>query len=315
MEDFNFYPDKPELEEKKASGGFAVTIFSVILFAATFLLFFSEEYQFLLNLLIVLTFHELGHFLLMKRFNYTNVRMLFVPLMGAFVQGSKDEYSQRESLLVVGAGPFPGVIVGFALLVFAIIYQQPWMLELSFLFLLLNLINLIPIDPLDGGQLLKLFIPIKFDLFLLIFSFLSSLILIAIGLWLETWVLVVIGFFMGVRVNSLQRNYHIHKDLKRMKVNYFVNYKKLSNKDYLTIKNVLIDYSSTLKKLVEMMPAEEIDSMMAEQVNSVLVSPVVNDASKVFKFFVLFFWFISLLSCCYLGYVLIFESSISEFIN
>jgi len=57
--------------------------------------------DFILPLIIVLLIHEMGHFLLMKLFKYDNVRMLFIPLMGAFVQGNKEEYSQKQSLWVV----------------------------------------------------------------------------------------------------------------------------------------------------------------------------------------------------------------------
>lgn len=107
--EFNsLYPPKPFLEkEEQRQGHIAVTIFSIVLFAMTFLLFFGQQIVFLIELMAVLIIHEMGHFLMMKRFGYKNVRMLFVPLMGAFVHGSKDEYRQKESILVILAGPLP----------------------------------------------------------------------------------------------------------------------------------------------------------------------------------------------------------------
>ena len=132
-------------------------------------IFFSEEILFISFLLFVLFIHELGHFSFMKKFKYKHVKMLFVPLMGAFVQGKKKIYSQKESLLVVGAGPFPGIILGVILFFLFLSFKMDWLLFLAIMFFLLNIINLLPLAPLDGGQLLKLLLNKSSDLFLLIF--------------------------------------------------------------------------------------------------------------------------------------------------
>jgi stage IV sporulation protein FB len=294
MDDFDFYPEKPILEEKQFNGGLSATVLSIIIFVITFLLFFSEELNFLVNILIVLTIHELGHFLMMKYFKYRNVKMLFVPLMGAFVQGTKDEYSQKETMMVVGAGPFPGVLLGIVFLFLSVKFHETWMVDLGLMFLLLNLLNLLPIDPLDGGQLFKSFIKGNYELFLLAFSFISSMILILGGLYLNNWILVIFGFFMGFRVRSMQKNYLIHKELNKRNISYFSSYKNLSNKNYIQIKEVLFEQSTALNKIKDMMPGDELDPVMAEQVNSVLVTPMHYDASLFLKITFLFFWILCL---------------------
>jgi hypothetical protein len=235
MEDFDFYPEKPSLEEKKSEGGLSATVLSIIVFVISFLLFFSEEMSFLFNILVVLIIHELGHFITMKYFNYRNVKMLFVPLMGAFVQGNKDEYSQKETMYVVGAGPFPGVLLGVLFLVLSVQFQERWMVDLGLMFLLLNLLNLLPIEPLDGGQLFK------------------------------------------------KRN-----------VPFVTSYKNLTNKNYIQIKEVLLEQSSTLNKVKDMMPEEDLDPIMAEQVNGVLISPMHYDASLIMKIIIFLSWIVCL---------------------
>ena len=144
----DWYEPKPVLEKVKVRSNWGMTLFSDLLFALSFLYIFSDELDFVFYLVLVLFLHEFGHYLMMKQFKYEDLRMLFIPLMGAFVQGSKKQYSQKESFLVIAAGPFPGVVFGLALLFLAQHYQQSWLLELSFLFLFLNVINLLPIDPL-----------------------------------------------------------------------------------------------------------------------------------------------------------------------
>jgi Zn-dependent protease len=294
MEDFDFYPEKPSLEEKKSEGGLSATVLSIIVFVISFLLFFSEEMSFLFNILVVLIIHELGHFITMKYFNYRNVKMLFVPLMGAFVQGNKDEYSQKETMYVVGAGPFPGVLLGVLFLVLSVQFQERWMVDLGLMFLLLNLLNLLPIEPLDGGQLFKAFIKGNFEFLLLAFSFISSMVLILGGLYLNNWILVIFAFFMGFRVRAMQKNYLIHKELKKRNVPFVTSYKNLTNKNYIQIKEVLLEQSSTLNKVKDMMPEEDLDPIMAEQVNGVLISPMHYDASLIMKIIIFLSWIVCL---------------------
>ena len=154
MEDSsNLYPSKPKLKEEESKSNWSLTAFSLVVFILSFLVLFSDNIQFLIFLIVVLFIHELGHFLFMKLFKYKNVRMMFVPLMGAFVQGAKKVYSQKESFMVVMGGPIPGVLLGVVGAIIAFEYQMSWMLELSAVFILLNMIHLLPLDPLDGGQL------------------------------------------------------------------------------------------------------------------------------------------------------------------
>jgi len=290
MEEFDLYPPKPELIEHKSKGSVALTFFSLVLFIVTFLFFFTDQANFIFQLLIVLIIHEAGHYSMMKLFKYKNVRMLFIPLMGAFVQGSKEEYSQKQSLMVIGAGPFPGIIIGAILMILASSYQEVWMVDLGMLFLFLNIINLIPLDPLDGGQLFKILLKNSQDLFLLIFSFISSLVLIGIGFYLDQWVLMAFGFIMGFRVRSLQSQYQLRKELKQDHVNYKTTYKLLSNQDFSKIKEVLLLNTPALRSYIDTVSPSVSEPLLASQVNNVLVSPVKRDASVFFKIFIIMMW-------------------------
>lgn len=302
MEDF--HPQKPKLIEHKPKGGLSITIFSMVMFVLAFTLLFSDQIIFILFLLAVLLIHELGHYLLMKKFNYKHVRMLFIPLMGAFVQGKKESYSQKESFLVTMAGPIPGVALGILLLLYAANNHSVWGLQLSALFILLNVINLLPLDPLDGGQMFKLFVRKNHEFFLLVFAFLSSLTLIFVGWYINSYLLIAFGFFMGFRVRGLQKNYQMHKDLKTEEVDYRTTYKLLSNQDFYKIKQVVLDHTPSLKKFIDQVSSDESDPVLASQVNSVLITPVKRDASILFKLLVILFWLASFAVPIYLIFTL-----------
>ena len=290
MEEFDYYPQKPALIEHESRGKLSVTIFSMVLFILTFLMIFSEEISFVLYLVLVLVIHELGHFGFMKLFGYKNVRMLFIPFMGAFVKGSKSEYSQRESFLVVGAGPFPGIILGVLLIFFSENFHEVWMLTLGLMFLFLNLINLLPLDPLDGGQAFKLLVQKNNELFLLVFAFISSLILIGFGWFIGSMLLILFGFFMGIRVRSLQKQYQMHKDIKEEQVNFKTTYKRLTNREFSIIREIILNHTPNLRKYIDYAESEEVSKLMASQVNNVLVTPTKNDASLLFRIGYIALW-------------------------
>ncbi len=292
-EQFDFYPQKPVLPKKEDKSGWSMTLLSLILFVASFMILFADRIQFLVFLIVVLFIHEMGHFLFMKFFKYKNVKMMFVPLMGAFVQGVKKIYSQKESFFVILGGPVPGIILGIIGSIFSVQYELVWLFNLSLIFMILNMINLIPLDPLDGGQLFRLLVKYDHDLFLMIFSLISSLVLIAAGFFADSWPLMLFGFLMSFRVRSIQKKYVIRKEFTRNQINYRVPYEELSNKDYSLIRNIVLDHNPSLKKYNELSGSSN-DLLVAENVNSVLETPLIMDSSVLFKIGVVLTWIICL---------------------
>jgi len=300
MEDnTNLYPSKPELREKETKNKWSITFLSLVVFVVSFLILFSDNIQFLLFLILVLFIHELGHFLFMKLFHYSNVRMMFVPLMGAFVQGAKKVYSQKESFLVVLGGPIPGVFLGVVGAIFAFQYQINWMLELSAVFILLNMINLLPLDPLDGGQLFRLLVKYDHDLFLMIFSLVSSIILISVGYFIDSWPLMVFGFLMSFRVRSIQKRFLVRKALKDQDIAYKMSYDELSDVEYSRIRSVVVHQNPSLQKYKELSNSNT-DRIIAEHVNTVLEIPLIQDTGLIFKVVVVLFWLLSFVAPVYL---------------
>jgi tetratricopeptide (TPR) repeat protein len=104
-----------------------------------------------LYLLLVLVLHEAGHFLAMRAFGYRDTSMFFLPFFGAAVTGHKDNASLSEKVWVLLAGPLPGLVMGIALLIAFPNFDS--IQELSWMLVGVNLFNLLPIYPLDGGKI------------------------------------------------------------------------------------------------------------------------------------------------------------------
>lgn len=304
MSEYELYPEKPTLIEYQRKNNWSVTIFSIVLFILVFSYFFKEKMNVILYLVGVLFIHEIGHYYGMKRFGYQNVRMLFIPILGAFVHGKKDRYSQRESLLMIALGPLPGVCFGVISILLSQYLGSTELFLLGIIFLALNVLNLLPIDPLDGGQMLKFFFVKNTELFLLIFSFISSILMIVGGFLIDSMALTVFGFVMAFRVRSLQNSRELHKDFEQEGITYVQTYKELSNRDFSRIKSILLSRNNALRKYTEIAEQDELNELFAHQVNNSLVSPVADDTSLFFKISLILLWLLALASPVILFFVI-----------
>ena len=73
---------KPILEENKRNW-VRKSLISLAIYGVLFLLIFKIEPVYIAALLVVLLIHEFGHFFAMKAFNYTNVKLFVLPMLGA----------------------------------------------------------------------------------------------------------------------------------------------------------------------------------------------------------------------------------------
>ena len=305
MSDSSFYQQKPVLQQEKKSGNSTLmTLFSLLLFILSYALFVQQDLIFIFVVVGVLFLHEFGHFAFMKLFRYENVRMLFVPLMGAFVHGKKERYNQWEQVLVIIAGPIPGIILGSVLWYYGFTLNISLLKSAATILLVLNVVNLLPVQPLDGGKLLQTLFLTKSSIMPVIFTLLSSLSLIAVGYYLEWYVLMGVGFFMSFQVRNQYRSYLIHKALREQNINYTGTYEELSNGDYHFIKLEMLANTPGLRKYLDLSDDPDADQMVAQEVNSLLDPTVKFNVGIVSKILLCIVW----ISAIALPVYLLFQS-------
>ncbi|WP_407695851.1 metalloprotease [Shewanella avicenniae] len=113
------------------------------------------SFQFALGLILCLVIHEYGHIRAMKRFGLKTKGIYLIPFMGGLAV-SDDKINTRWQNVVIS---IMGPTYGMWLSVIALIAYQFTGIELlaglAVFNALLNIFNLLPILPLDGGHILK----------------------------------------------------------------------------------------------------------------------------------------------------------------
>jgi len=171
-------------EGKKTQGWVTKVILflsSVLLFAVLFK--FKMSWTFILALVVVLLIHESGHYLAMKWFGYKKCQIIFIPFLGAAVIGEKEKATPIQKFIVYLSGPLPGLLLGMALLYIG--DTNSFYHEFAFIAVILNVINLFPVFPLDGGRIVQLLFLHRFPRVQFFFVLLSCLILGIPGLLLS----------------------------------------------------------------------------------------------------------------------------------
>lgn len=143
---------------KAPSGG---RVGALVLFVVTLVLFMALgriafDTTFILLLTLVVMIHEGGHWLAMRLLGYTDTAIFFIPLFGAAATGRHARESAWREAIVLLAGPVPGVVLGTLMLLNVGGNYPPWAMQAAQIALFINLFNLLPIEPLDGGRLVNL---------------------------------------------------------------------------------------------------------------------------------------------------------------
>jgi Zn-dependent protease len=126
---------------------------SAVFSIAVYSLFFG--WTFALGLVALLFIHEMGHAIVMKLKGIPVGGMIFIPMLGAAVLMRQMPQNARDEAEVGIAGPIAGAIASsFCLFMARMPGAHPVWAPLAYFGFFMNLFNLIPIVPFDGGRVL-----------------------------------------------------------------------------------------------------------------------------------------------------------------
>lgn len=292
----NSFPPKYQKPEAAKSNIWLKSIVSLALYLLLGYYFF-HSFNMLLLITIIVVFHELGHFIAMKAFRYKDLGIFFIPLLGAYVSGSKREVSQRESAIILLAGPLPGIIAG---IIFYLLYlQNPFLsiagipyYTIAILFLFLNIINLLPVYPLDGGQLLNRVFLDEESIISKIFVWLSigALIWFALyGMGRPFYPLLIFPAMLIMRMFGDSKLDEVEKKVEAAGINLDTSYEEMPGTDYWRMRDILVTTHPAYRDIKPGPPYEyhEKEDRIMTTIQSLLHRHLVQDVSLAGKIFIL----------------------------
>jgi Zn-dependent protease len=102
---------------------------------------------------LLLFCHEMGHYIAARQRGLLVSLPTFIPFVGAWISLKNQDLDAETQAFVGMAGPLLGSTAAFLVYLTAVQDQSTWLLALAYAGFVLNLFNLIPVVPLDGGHI------------------------------------------------------------------------------------------------------------------------------------------------------------------
>jgi len=177
-------------------GKFLTTGGTMLLSVFTYAFFYGWRYA--VGIVVLIFVHEMGHFIAAKKRGLNVGLPTFIPFVGAWIE-LKEQPMDAETEAFVGiAGPMLGSAAAFLCYILSIYYESGLLMALAYVGFILNLFNLIPLSPLDGGRIVSVISPQIW--------FLGIPLLIGLFFWIPSPLLILVAIIAIPQIWSLLRN-------------------------------------------------------------------------------------------------------------
>jgi len=213
---------------------------------------------------------------------------MFVPLLGAYTAGQKDDVPYPQEMVTLLAGPVPGIIAGMIMLPF-VNFEDPDLYDkVCFLLLGLNLFNMLPVMPLDGGRIFdRLFHRLRFVI-RMVFLALAIVGIIVYQLLSMNFdiFLALLGFIILQNVVQTFKLFQSQKKLRAQGLDPDKSYGELTNAEYWK-------FSNYVKSQLKMEVDENIVMLQVRQLLNHSSIIRLSDGGKLMYFFIWLFFLLA----------------------
>ncbi len=116
-------------------------------------------WEFAAGFVVLLFIHEMGHVIALRREGIKASAPMFIPFMGALITAKSLGENALAEARVGLAGPILGSLAAAAVAVVGELVHSDMLIALAYVGFLINLFNLLPIVPLDGGRAMAAMAP------------------------------------------------------------------------------------------------------------------------------------------------------------
>jgi Zn-dependent protease len=135
---------------------------------------------------LLILVHELGHYAAARQRGLNVGLPMFIPFLGAWITLKDQPVDAETEAYVAYAGPFIGTLGAFAVYFLGRAEESDLLMALAYSGFMINLFNLIPLSPLDGGRITQILSPriwfLGVPLLIALFFYFPSPLLILIAL-------------------------------------------------------------------------------------------------------------------------------------
>ncbi|MCU7667881.1 site-2 protease family protein [Bacillus thuringiensis] len=166
-----------------------------VLSMGVMLWFYMEKYGWKMGALLVffLAIHEYGHLYAARKLGLRTTNAIFIPFVGALIAMKDLPKTAKDEAYVGYMGPVFGTIgvLLTAVPMYFITHDELWAAA-TLMGFMLNLFNLIPISPLDGGRVMAA-VSVKVWI-------IGFIMIVAATIWLKTFVLFLVMLMSGLEM-------------------------------------------------------------------------------------------------------------------
>jgi Zn-dependent protease len=170
------------------------------------------------GILLVIAFHEGGHYLAMKLVGYRNLHVFFLPGLGGLATGEKQDASAAQKVFVYLAGPMPGIALATAIYI-AVPTETLAAIDgadaLLTMMLIINVFNLLPVTPLDGGRVMEVLLFARWPTLRFLFAAASCTLLVAGGMLTGDSVMMLVGVLVALALPAQWRFSRLARKIPR----------------------------------------------------------------------------------------------------
>ncbi|WP_257348351.1 site-2 protease family protein [Pseudalkalibacillus decolorationis] len=181
------------------------TLISLFISLGAYAVFYG--WKFAVAVIYLLFVHEMGHLVAAKQKGIKTSPAIFIPFMGAVIGMKERPKTAKDESYIAYGGPLAGVVsIVPALILYSVTQHEFWALVIL-LGAMLNLFNLVPVSPLDGGRILSV-VSTKIWFF--------GLLIMGVYLFFNFHVMIVLILLFG-----LQTLNHQYKERTQLKVDQY----------------------------------------------------------------------------------------------
>ena len=133
------------------------TVGTMLIAIGVYAIVFGWRYA--VGIVAMLFVHEMGHYLAARQRGVDVGMPTFIPFVGAWIELKQRPHDAETEAYIGLAGPLVGTVGAIGAYFLARNYGTSWLLAVSYTGFFINLINMIPLPPLDGGRITAVLSP------------------------------------------------------------------------------------------------------------------------------------------------------------